>query len=438
MIDIKRNKKILRNRRKNYQKDKSKIFIYIVLAFLIGLIGFETYTALSNNNKQINNKKEEKINYLDYYHDNIETLSNKKLYKLENEEFIEVGEVSSNIELSLSKDEYLDKGYFKINDLDYYIDYKDIKEKELSDVDNSWKNYIPFNESIVTETVTKLYKDDKLIYSINEGMTLPIIFKNSNNYGVVYKDKLFNVLKEEVSVIKSNNTELKHTNGISALVYHATYDHTNQEEKVKCINANSTICLSDIQFDEQMKYLKDNNFYTATMKDVELFVDGVVQLPEHTVVITIDDGYFADAAVKVLEKYDLHATLFLIGVLSEVDEWKTDAWYSKSLELHSHTYHMHDPGKCPGGQGSPLKCLDKDILLADLKKSREQLNGSTIFCYPFFEYNDYAINVLKEAGFTMAFAGGRQKIKVGSDKMKLPRYGVINTFNINNFINIIY
>ena len=56
----------------------------------------------------------------------------------------------------------------------------------------------------------------------------------------------------------------------------------------------------------------------------------------------------------------------------------------------------------------------------------------------FFEYNDYAINVLKEAGFTMAFAGGRQKIKVGSDKMKLPRYGVINTFNINNFINMIY
>ena len=92
----------------------------------------------------------------------------------------------------------------------------------------------------------------------------------------------------------------------------------------------------------------------------------------------------------------------------------------------------------PGGQGSPLKCLDKDILLADLKKSREQLNGSTVFCYPFFEYNDYAINVLKEAGFTMAFAGGRQKIKVGSDKMKLPRYGVINTFNINNFINMIY
>ena len=73
------------------------------------------------------------------------------------------------------------------------------------------------------------------------------------------------------------------------------------------------------------------------------------------------------------------------------------------------------------------------MLLEDLKKSREQLKGSTVFCYPFFEYNDYAINILKEAGFTMAFAGGRQKIKVGSNKMTLPRFGVINTTTLEAF-----
>ena len=99
---------------------------------------------------------------------------------------------------------------------------------------------------------------------------------------------------------------------------------------------------------------------------------------------------------------------------------------------------MHTPNVCSGGQGSILKCGNKEELLADLKKSREQLNGSTVFCYPFFEYNDYAINVLKEAGFTMAFAGGRQKIKVGSNKMKLPRYGVINTSTMEDFKRIIY
>ena len=98
---------------------------------------------------------------------------------------------------------------------------------------------------------------------------------------------------------------------------------------------------------------------------------------------------------------------------------------------------MHTPGRCSGGQGSALKCADRETILADLKKSREQLNGSTVFCYPFFEYNDYTISVLKEAGFTMAFAGGRQKIKVGSNKMKLPRYGIINTSTMESFKYIV-
>ena len=417
---------------------KKKIFVISIIVLIILLLGGGIYFFKDNIKGFIKTeKKEEKINYLDYFYESIETDNNKKLYKLDNNNFTEIGELSSNVILSLEKDEYLDKGYFKIKDSDYYIDYKDIKENtNVEEIDNSWKNYIPFNESIKSDKI-KLYLEDKLIYSLNEEMTLPIIYKYNDSYGVVYKDRIYKVLKNEVDVIENNNTDLKHTSGISALVYHATYDHTNNDEKIRCKDANSVICLSDTQFDEQMKYLRDNNFYTATMKDLELFIDGVVQLPEKTVVVTIDDGYYLDAAAKVLEKYELHATVFLIGDLMNVDKWKTDAFYSKSIELHSHTYNRHTPGRCPGGQGSIMKCGDKEDLLADLKKSREQLNGTTVFCYPFFEYNDYAINILKEAGFTMAFAGGRQKIKVGSNKMTLPRYGVVSTSTLNDFKNIV-
>ena len=98
---------------------------------------------------------------------------------------------------------------------------------------------------------------------------------------------------------------------------------------------------------------------------------------------------------------------------------------------------MHKTGVCPGGQGGPIKCVARDKILEDLRKSREQLNGSTVFCYPFFEYNDYAISLLKEAGFEMAFIGGRTKIKVGSDKYKLPRYGIINTTYVSDIKKIV-
>ena len=68
-----------------------------------------------------------------------------------------------------------------------------------------------------------------------------------------------------------------------------------------------------------------------------------------------------------------------------------------------------------------------------MKKSRELLDGSTAFCYPFYEYNSYSENLLKEAGFTMAFIGevpasyGPYKLaEVGGDKMKIPRFVVVN------------
>ena len=424
----------------NKTNKKSYILIFIIL-IIIFLVFIELVFIFNNiDNKDILNNKEKeiKINYLDYYYPKVITLNDKIIYKLENNEFIEYGKVSSNVILSLNKDEYFEKGYFKIIDTEYYIDYKDLKEAKEEEKENSnWKNYIPFNESINTKNNTNLYQNDKLIFTFNESLTLPIIIKDDIYYGIIYKDKLYYVLKDECEVIKSHNTDLKHTEGISAIVYHATYDHKNKEEKNRCINNNVTICLSDIQFDEQMKYLKDNSYYTATMKDVEMFVNGKIQLPEHTVVITIDDGSYINASVKVLEKYNLHATLFLIGALEEDKDWKTESWFSNALELHSHTYNMHTPNICSGGQGSILKCGNKEEILADLKKSREQLNGSTVFCYPFFEYNDYAINILKEAGFTMAFAGGRKKIKVGSDKMKLPRYGIINTTTLADFIKVI-
>jgi len=410
---------------------KFKIFA-VILIILVGLgIYFGDNKNLPGIKKII---PELKINYEDYFYNVVKVNKDKKIYTIIDNNIEEIGTVYNKQILSLTKDDNIEKGYYNIKDTDYYIDYKNVEKSELKEFDDYWKNYIPYNESIEITDKVDLYLDKELAYTINSSLTLPIIIKDDDYYGVIYKDKLFYVKKDTGNVIKNINTDLKHTNEFSTLVYHATYDHTNSTEKAKCIKANSTICLSDIEFDKQMKYLKDNNYYTATMKDVSMFVDGKVQLPKKTVAITIDDGYFADAAVKVLEKYDLHATIFLIGELANLDEWKTESWYSKNIELHSHTYNMHNPGKCEGGQGSILKCGDKQMLLDDLKKSREQLNGTTVFCYPFFEYNDYAIKILKEAGFEMAFAGGRKKIKVGQDKMKLSRFGIINTSTLDNFI----
>ncbi len=413
--------------KKRKLRKRSKVFLVILTCVVLSVASIVLSLYVSNRNNK--HKVEEVINYEDYFHDKVITMSGKKLYKVVDDKITEWGNIKKNMSLELLSDDYLKDGYFKIKDTSYYIDYKDIEEdkgeeENKEEKDTFYLNYVPYNESIKTKDKTTLYSDldTKLeVATINDSYTLPITIKEENVYGVVIDDELYYVKKDSGEVVENKNTDLGHTESFAALVYHFVYDANNQDEKNRCLKANSTICISDTQFKSHLQYLKDNGYYTATMRDVEMFLDKKVQLPYKTVVITIDDGYFTSASIKALEEYNMHATLFLIGIAGEPENYE-----SPSIEIHSHTYNLHNGGVCPGGQGSPLKCMDKEKLLEDLKKSREQLNGSTVFCYPFFEYNDYAIEVLKEAGFTMAFAGGRKRITLESNKMALPRYGIVS------------
>ena len=171
------------------------------------------------------------------------------------------------------------------------------------------------------------------------------------------------------------------------------------------------------------------------MRDLELFIDGKIRLPKNSVSITIDDGWYVERAIIVLTKYQMLGTLFLIGSLATPESFS-----SPYLEVHSHTWDMHTPGVCPSniGRGGIL-CLDEQTILEDLRKSRESLNNTTYFCYPFYDYNERAIELLKKAGFTMAFAGeiNDSTVRVGQDKFRIPRYVIANYTTMEQFINYV-
>lgn len=434
--DIKKieNTKKTKNKEKEKITNNKKILLSLIIIISLIFITLTTYniiTFIKYKSIVINNYHETKIDYLAYYKENVITLNKKILYKLEDDKLIKAGVININNYLSLEKDDFSKDGYFKIKNTSYYIDYKDIKEEKIKEEKSTYLNYIPFNESVKVNNPL-FYLDDKVRFSLLGEFDYPVLVKKKSYYGVLVNNKLYYLKKEDCSLYKNKNTNLKSTSGVPVLVYHYTYDSTNSYEKNEC---KSIICLSDKKFDSHMKFIKDNNFYTATLNDLEMFIDGKIRLPEHTVVITIDDGYYTPKSIEILEKYDLHATLFLIGSVAKITGFD---YNSKNLEVHSHTYDLHYVGACPGGQGSPIKCLAKDKILADLKKSRESLNNTPYFCYPFFEYNDYAISLLKEAGFRMAFAGRRMKVRVGANKYKLPRYGIINTTTTDDLKNILY
>ena len=424
------------NQKKMFLTKKKIIIILLIILFIL-----ITILLSENRGKEriiakqkiipITKNKLEKIqeNYSDYV-----ILKNRSnLYEKEKNTYQKVATIKGTVELSLDPNYIVEDEYFKIKDSNYYIKYTDItKIDNLSSLSGEYKtysNYIPYNESIILKNKAKLYLPDNSYYELEKG-NFPLLIKNDDKYGIEFNHSLVYVSKEDVKeVINQENTEKKHTNAISVLNYHYVVSDSNENgEKTEC---KQSICITDTMFDSHIKYLKENHFYATSMRDLELYIEGKIQLPEKSVTLTFDDGWYVARTINILNQYQMLGTLFLIGSLASPSDYN-----SPYLEVHSHTWNMHKIGDCPSniGRGGIL-CLDENTILEDLKKSRESLNNTTYFCYPFYDYNTRAIELLKKAGFTMAFAGELKdsKVRVGQDKYKIPRYVIVNTTSMDTF-----
>ena len=81
--------------------------------------------------------------------------------------------------------------------------------------------------------------------------------------------------------------------------------------------------------------------------------------------------------------------------------------------------------------------LDSYIASKDLELSRKTLNDTEAFCFPFYEYNDYAIDLVKTAGFKTAYIGGDKKASIGINNYTIPRITIHNNISLDNYINLI-
>ena len=410
---------------KNRKRKNNKIIIIIslLLIILIGVIIFIYYSKDSVMPILDNTKEIEK-----HYNEFVKTNKESILY---NEKEEEIGKIGKDVELTLNNINIdKDTKYFSIKDLEgYYIKYEDVdKIDNLTDVDQRYKEYIPFNQNIVTNDTTNFYDESgNLIYSLKEEFSLPIIIKDTDKYGVEYNNRLLYINKDDIKeVIDNHNTDKNNSTGIAVLNYHSFYDENDKAARSEC---SSSICHSRKQFRSQLDLIKEKDMLTLKMKEVEMYIDGKIRLPK-SVLITIDDGYRAEDGIDILEEYQMYATLFLI-----TSSYDPKNFVSDYVELHSHSDNLHKVGDCPTGQGGGIQCLDEKTIQDDLKASREKLNNTTYFCYPFYEYNEYSIKMLKEAGFTMAFIGESTRsdnlVHVGSDKFRLRRFVIADITTID-------
>lgn len=433
--------KLIKNQ--EYKKHSNKIIV-IVSVLLIAIIsiglfyGFQYIKEQQNEKEQkINEKKiKEKIELISAnYSSIVMTSKDASIYSFIDGEYVKTGSIKKGIVLNLDKIE-IDENtyYFPITNFQniYYISYEDVisLDNDIEIVEGRYKKYIPFDKNIVTK-ITKLYKDDILIYDLPESMSFPIYIIDKDKYYVEYNNDLYYILNDDNidSLIDHENSNLEKAKEIGTILYHFIYDPSTQ----KC---NEVICHKISQVQSHIDYLKSKNYFTLTMKEFEMFVDGKVNVPKNSILITLDDGMYADNAKKLFTDNKMNISLFIVSSWFDPLSFKTDY-----VEVHSHSDNLHRTGICPNTpQGGPLTCMKKEELLEDLKKSREKTDMTTAISYPFYEYNNYAIEILKEAGFTMGFAGynagGSIKAKVGYDKFRIPRITILNDTTVDDIAKI--
>ncbi len=256
--------------------------------------------------------------------------------------------------------------------------------------------------------------------------------KNNNKNEEIAKNEVEEEIKtEELTKTEEAQSELKEKlktgkylsdEGLPVLMYHFFYDRSKGETA----KDGNWIEISD--FEAQVKYLAENDFYFPTWQEVEDYIDEKTELPEKSVVITVDDGdpTFFDLAVPIIQKYNVQATSFVVAY------WYGDRAENKeqNISYQSHSYDMHKAGS--NGKGAMLS-LSNDKIKEDLKLSSDVLGGATIFCYPFGHYNENCFKVLKDSGFKLAFTVEGGRVTKKANKYKLPRVRISGNTSMSEF-----
>ena len=324
-------------------------------------------------------------------------------------------------------------GYYTIN-YDDYINYIQgnvlLKDKAILLITNNINGLIKEElNNKLDFRITTIPNNVKLNYNNMTNNTNNKI-DNLNAYQVKRYTSLDEVIKmaQGENVVEAN-TNLNKNVSVPVLNYHFFYDPSLGEE------CNETICLDVAKFREHLEYLKNNNYYALTPEEFAGWIYGDIDVPEKTVLITIDDGamgtgkHNGNKLNPLLEEYKLHATLFLIA-----GWWDISNYEGKYLSIQSHTFDMHQYGDCGRGQ---LVCADYAKAKADLQRSLDIIGNNTTFCYPFYSYDDEAIQAIKDLGFKVAFAGGSRNATRNSNKYTVPRYPIMSYITMDQFKNMV-
>lgn len=236
--------------------------------------------------------------------------------------------------------------------------------------------------------------------------------------------------EEYVKTIWGQGTDTgSYTKNVPILMYHNIGDENLPSELLE----------------EHIKGLYDAGYTGVSFDEMIDYVEKGTHLPEKPVCITFDDGYYSnyEYAYPILEKYNMKATIFVIGssVGSKTNYKDTDYPitphfdFSEAKEMvnsglvsiQSHTYDMHQWAPYESGDNVRTSILpfegesEEDyinVVRKDFEKSADEIYKGTgvypnVLAYPLGESNDLSAAILSEMGVKATLSiGGRGNLLI--------------------------
>lgn len=258
---------------------------------------------------------------------------------------------------------------------------------------------------------------------------LPVLSINENNLNDVEKN-----LQHEIAYKKQRDIPvLMYHRVISSEIEKGVYDTYVTKEN----------------FEEQMRYLKENNYESITFEDIK---NGEYKKrfdkDKKYIIITFDDGYKDNYtnAFPILKKYNMKMVLFMVTDL-DYNKWDADATdreKEKKFELlnKEELKEMLDSGLIEiGGHTTThinMQKCEKEFLNSEIKRQKtdlEKLAGKKViaFSYPWGKFDIESKKIAKENDYIFAVSVEKGSACFSDDFYEIRRRGISNTDILKHF-----
>ena len=223
------------------------------------------------------------------------------------------------------------------------------------------------------------------------------------------------------------------TPGLPICMFHYVYDRNDPPEDLLRRYGNY-IEMRDLE--EELRWLKSEDYYFPTWREVRDYIDGKLLLPDRSIVLCFDDGArsFLELGIPVLERCKVPATSFMIT--SGDGAKKVKKFQSKYVTYESHSHNMHRAGGNIG-HGGIFTAMPEEKALEDLKTSVAICKNGDAFAYPFGDYTPRCRDIVENAGFQCAVTTQAGKARPGMDPLLLPRVRMVMGQSLQRFESVV-